>query len=190
MVKAPQLTLAFALVMGLSACAPQPDPSAAAPMVSPQVQRIRRIMQTTTGDPAAGKPIFVDRCANCHELGGNAFNVGPNLTHYLRDPQHVDFLIHAIVDPRAELQDFHTASEIRMKDGRTLTGVILSDTDADPVTLVQTSGRITKISHTDIDAMHPILRSLMPEDLLSGLTDRQVADFFAYLMTAAPHPAK
>jgi putative heme-binding domain-containing protein len=67
-----------------------------------------------------------------------------------------------------------------MKDGRTLTGLIVEQS-GDALTLVDAQNQRTVLSRIDVKEVEASSVSLMPEGLLEALTPEQVRDLFTYL---------
>ena len=74
-----------------------------------------------------------DDCAACHRVAGVGHDVGPDLA-IVRD-KDVDYLVKNILDPNAVVEPRFINYVIAMKDGRTLSGVIKTESAAE-VTLV------------------------------------------------------
>ena len=90
-----------------------------------------------------------------------------------------------LVNPSAEIREGFESVVIITEDGRTATG-FLYDQDNRVVVLRGVDGQNITIARDKIEEMVPSKKSLMPEGLLSKLTDQQLRDLFAYLRTAQP----
>src|SRR5207237_4636768 len=77
-------------------------------------------------DSKNGKQVFVSRCATCHRLERQGVVVGPELVAMRTQPKEV-ILLHVIV-PNYEVAPAFTAYELETRDGRTLSGLIASET--------------------------------------------------------------
>ena len=75
--------------------------------------------------------------------------------------------------------------QVQTKDGRRLSG-FLSDRTNRLLILRGIDGSDTVVEQAQLESTHISPRSLMPEGLLTGLTDQQLRDFFAYLRIAQP----
>ncbi len=71
------------------------------------------------------------------------------------------------------------------KDGRTLTGLI-AEQNTRTVTLRGADNRTVLLNRDDIEELHALPMSLMPENQMNELADQDLRDFFAYLMSRAP----
>jgi putative membrane-bound dehydrogenase-like protein len=148
-----------------------------------QIRRLQALLQTGQGNPAAGRAIFAQNCANCHKLFGEGGSVGPELTGYERT--NLDFLLPAIVDPSAAIREEFTNFAVFTTDGRTLTGLI-EDQNTRTVTLRSVDNQTTLINRDRIESLQAQPVSLMPDGLLGKLVDPEIRDLFAYLMSRAP----
>jgi putative membrane-bound dehydrogenase-like protein len=62
-----------------------------------EVRRLNNDLRAAPGDPARGRRLFRERCANCHRLRGEGETIGPDLTYANRRDR--DFLLVSLVDP-------------------------------------------------------------------------------------------
>jgi putative heme-binding domain-containing protein len=148
-----------------------------------EMARLANALKAGKGDAKTGKEVFTATCAKCHKLFGEGGTVGPDLTGYERDKEA--YWIENIVDPSAVIREEYTTFVIQTKDGRTLTGIIAGQ-DKQTVTLKTPEGEEKRVARERIDEMKASPVSIMPEDQMRALTDRQVRDLFAYLMRQAP----
>jgi len=74
---------------------------------------------------------------------------------------------------------------VTTKDGRTLSG-FLADKDTRVVVLRGLDGVNQVLPQDQLAEMKPSRQSLMPEGLLSAISDQQVRDLFAYLRSTEP----
>ena len=75
--------------------------------------------------------------------------------------------------------------QLRTRDGRRLSG-FLSDRTNRLLILRGIDGSDTVIEQSQVESSNVSPLSLMPEGLLTGLSDQQLRDFFAYLRIAQP----
>jgi putative membrane-bound dehydrogenase-like protein len=130
-------------------------------------------------DRSNGRLVFHKACANCHRLFGAGGEVGPDLTGAGR--QNLDYLLGNMIDPSAVVTADFRMSVLVLEDGRILNG-ILSQQNARTVT-VQTAKERFVLGRADIESISPSPMSLMPDNLLQPLSDVQIRDLFAYLMS-------
>jgi putative heme-binding domain-containing protein len=138
-------------------------------------------------DRGHGRALFARDCASCHVLFGEGRKLGPDLTGSNR--KNIDYLLENVIDPGASVgADFRAVSFV-LADGRAVTGVISA---ADDRTLtVQTAQAPIVLDRHDIAEQVVQQQSLMPEGLLSKLSDDDVRDLVAYLTSPdqVPLPA-
>lgn len=132
------------------------------------------------GDPAEGKKLFTQACATCHKLFGEGNIIGPELTG--ADRKNVEWLLTQIVDPSAFIRPEYVNHNVEMKDGRSLTGLIVEQSDS-ALTLLDAQNQRTVLNRADVKEINASSTSLMPEGLLEPLTPQQVRDLFSYLQS-------
>lgn len=159
------------------------SPQASAKDQQPEIDRIRRVLAAGPGDPYKGEATFAQRCAACHKLFFKGGAIGPDLTAYQRDD--LGTLLPSIVTPSAEIREGFVNQILTTKDGRTLTGFI-PDQDGSTIILRGLDGQDVSIERDSIQELRAAAASLMPEGLLTGLTDQELRDFFAYLRIPQP----
>jgi putative membrane-bound dehydrogenase-like protein len=143
-----------------------------------------RVALTLAGDPLKGRAIWAKNCVVCHYFRGEGAGVGPNLGA-LTDKTPEDFLV-AILDPNDAVEPRFTAYNIETKDGRSLTGIIKSET-ATTLTVAQAGGTMETILRGDATEIRASGLSLMPEGLEQNMSPQDLANLIAYL-NSAPHP--
>ncbi|MBI5800927.1 MAG: c-type cytochrome [Verrucomicrobia bacterium] len=125
-----------------------------------------------------GKAVFVKTCAACHQFAGEGARVGPELTGVRLQPAEA-ILLHIIV-PDAEIYPGFTAYEAETKDGRSLTGLLASDTPTS-VTLRAAQGVEETLLRANIAKLTSSSTSLMPNELEKTMTRQELADLMAFL---------
>lgn len=130
------------------------------------------------GDAAEGRKLFTQLCANCHKLFNEGSALGPELTG--ADRKNVDWLLSQIVDPSAFIRPEYVNHNVEMKDGRSLSGLLVEQSDA-ALTLLDAQNQRTVLNRNDVKSVSASSTSLMPEGLLEALTPQQVRDLFSYL---------
>ncbi len=144
-----------------------------------EMSRIKSVIAKGGGDAAKGKVTFTQRCAVCHTLFGEGGKVGPDLTGYER--ANPDFWLLGVLDPSIEIREGFGAYIGKLKDGQILMGLIEKQ-DAGGVVLKDVAGQRHAVKQVDITSLEASPVSLMPEALLTGMSDAELSDFFAYLM--------
>jgi putative membrane-bound dehydrogenase-like protein len=130
------------------------------------------------GDPTRGNALFQQQCAICHRLKGAGNEVGPDLGMVADKP--VDWLMTAIFDPNAAIEDRYRAQILKLKSGGELTGLISTET-ANNVVVRVPGGAELPILRADITSQKAASHSLMPDGLEAVLPPQAVADLLAWM---------
>ncbi|MGB0578678.1 MAG: hypothetical protein ACPGVU_03150 [Limisphaerales bacterium] len=147
-----------------------------------EIAKYKKLIIAKKGDAKRGQPLYGLICGQCHTLFGEGGKVGPDITGANRSD--LDYLLHNILDPNAEIPNDYRTTNIDTKDDRSLTGVVVRQ-DARSVTIVTAAERVT-IAKNEIDSMRESELSMMPDALLQPLNEQQVRDLIAYLQLARP----
>lgn len=143
-----------------------------------RIMAVSQILGRGPGDAAAGKPLVVKACLNCHQLFGEGAQIGPDLSAV--DRKNLDVLLRNVIDPAAVIREGFQQYIVATTDGRILPG-LLAEEGAEKVTVLDAKGVRTSLRRADVESMARAETSLMPEGLLDGLSDEEIRDFFAYL---------
>ncbi|MBS0264581.1 MAG: HEAT repeat domain-containing protein [Planctomycetes bacterium] len=134
------------------------------------------------GNPERGRDVFFSQkvgCYGCHKLEGKGGSVGPDLSLVgrFRDPRA---LLEAIVFPSSTIVPEFRSLTIATRDGKTHTGMIVSDTsDA----LFLRTGQLAeiRIPRKEVEDIAPSAVSIMPQGLEKTMTDQEFADLLEFL---------
>ena len=135
------------------------------------------------GDIANGGHVFRKEgtCIKCHEVGQEGKQVGPNLSEIgsklAREAVYV-----SILDPSAAISFHYETYNVLLRDGRDVTGLLVSDTD-DSVTIKTAEAIEHTIPRAEIDEMVQHKVSLMPSGLAQNMTTKQIVDLVEYLLS-------
>ncbi|MEK7952536.1 PVC-type heme-binding CxxCH protein [Luteolibacter soli] len=139
-----------------------------------------RAMASKGGDAAAGKQLFQATCMICHQAKGEGTAVGPNLSG--AGAMGLESLLRNVLTPNAQLESGYYRHDITLKDGGLVSGFLASETPK--LIVLRQIGADERAIPVDQVKEHTISkRSLMPEGLIDGFGEKQVADLFAFLMT-------
>jgi putative membrane-bound dehydrogenase-like protein len=126
----------------------------------------------------AGAKVYEAACMACHKHGTRGNDVGPHLgTIRAWTPEQ---LLTNILDPNREVSPNFALYVIETKDGRTLSGLIMSET-AGNVVLKRVDGGQESLLRSDIQAISSTGTSLMPEGLEAAISPAQMADLIEFL---------
>jgi putative heme-binding domain-containing protein len=131
-------------------------------------------------DLGSGRMIFDKVCGNCHKMFGQGKGIGPDLTGSNRDS--LDYLLENIVDPSRVVPAQLRQSAVLMVSGRVINGTI---TRQDDNTLtIQTITEELIVPRGDVESIRKLNQSLMPDGLMTQLSDAQVRDLISYLQAS------
>ncbi|MCA9175510.1 MAG: PQQ-dependent sugar dehydrogenase [Planctomycetales bacterium] len=157
----------------------------------PPSERTRRLgavidveeLLTRAGDMERGEALFSRaagvQCRNCHRIGAQGKPLGPDLTAIGKQLDRRQ-LLQSILDPSAKIDPKFLAWTALTEDGEIHTGLI-TQRDERQVVLITAAGKSITIPTAEIARLAPQQKSLMPDLLLSEMTEQQVADLLAYL---------
>lgn len=134
------------------------------------------------GEATKGKVVFSSVCGACHKLYGEGGMIGPDLTG--GDRHKLTYLLENTIDPSAIVPADYRMSVFKLKDGRTLTGVIPAQTER--AITIQTPAEKLTIEKSQIAEQQQLPMSLMPEGLLTALGEENVVHLLKYLMSEGP----
>jgi putative membrane-bound dehydrogenase-like protein len=137
-----------------------------------------------SSNPSEGRRVFQQTCALCHALFGEGAKIGPDITG--SDRRNLDYLLENILNPSAVVPYDYRVWVVTTKADRVLNGIILAQ-NAQSVTLQTVSEKVS-LPRNEIESMSQSQLSMMPEGLLQALTDEQVANLIAYLMSPGQVP--
>ncbi|MGJ8726351.1 MAG: DUF7133 domain-containing protein [Roseibacillus sp.] len=175
----PDLALAGKARLTPSSSAPTLITIAEAAQIAQTFQKYQAIIQAS-GDVANGKTMYQGACAACHMVNNIGGKIGPDLSGagVMGDTS----LLRNILDPNASLETSYYRHDLKLRDGSFVSG-FMAEEDDQKITIRQIGADDRIIAKSDIETHSISKRSLMPEGLLLGMNDQQVADLFAYLRT-------
>jgi putative heme-binding domain-containing protein len=138
---------------------------------------------TTTGDPAAGRAVFLNmqkgQCVTCHKLEGTGGQVGPDLSK-VWETQSVAKLLEALLDPSKEIKEGYAAFTATTDAGQVYTGLKISANERE-VVLRDAQGKDITIPADEIDELVESRTSLMPEGVVAQLSFQEFIDLVSFL---------
>ncbi|WP_165243588.1 c-type cytochrome [Paludisphaera soli] len=123
-------------------------------------------------------------CATCHRFGSEGGGVGPELTA-VAGRFGVRDLLESIVEPSKVISDQYAAVVIAKTDGQVVTGRV-GNLFGDNLSVIEDMfdpGHATNVKREDIEEMKASSISQMPVGLLDSLTEEEVQDLVAFLLT-------
>jgi putative membrane-bound dehydrogenase-like protein len=134
-----------------------------------------------TGDAVAGKTIFKNNCSTCHrvELTGNM--IGPELTNIGKKFDKIS-LLDVIVNPSAAIVFGYEPWLVNTVEGESVFGFLVSE-NKQSIVIKDISGVQHVIPQNKISSKKKQQKSLMPEPITTGITEQNLADIAAFLLT-------
>jgi putative heme-binding domain-containing protein len=129
-----------------------------------------------------GRQALADaQCLSCHRFGNDGGVAGPELTgagakYSARD------LLESILEPSKVLSDQYQNHTVFLKDGDSVSGRLISDSDKEVVLETdRLSGVVEKVSREKVAELRASPLSPMPRGLANVLTKDEILDLIAYL---------
>ena len=117
-------------------------------------------------------------CFTCHKVGKMGVEYGPDLSTFGKQ-QPSEVIANAIAHPSADISHGYEGSEIKTKDGLTISGMILSS--GDPVMIKCMGGLVQTVPKERIASIQKMTGSLMYQPQQLGLTPQAISDIVAHL---------
>ena len=134
------------------------------------------------GDAAKGQAMFMQAgCVACHRVKGQFIDFGPDLTQ-IGAKLSQDGLFTAILYPSAAIEHSFVGQNVTTKEGQTVMGYVVSETDAE-LTLRMAGGASTTVKKASIVKKEELKDSLMPPGLAGAIGPQGLADLVAWLQT-------
>ena len=159
--------------------------------VAADKEKLKRMIASTLPDEViaqadvrAGRAVFTRMCGACHSIFGEGAKIGPELTGAQR--ANLDYVLENLIDPNALVGKNYQMTLVTLDDGRVLSGVVDTESDA-TVTLKTTSGGMT-LARSEIADLRTSPVSMMPEGQLEKLRFEELRDLVAYLRSPRQVP--
>jgi len=130
------------------------------------------------GNATRGAKVYETACMVCHRHLDRGNDVGPNLGTIKAWP--AEQILTNVLDPNREVSPNFALYIVETNDGRTLSGLIASET-AGNLTMKRADGGTDTALRSEIKSLTSPGISLMPEGLEAAITPQQMADLIAYL---------
>ena len=136
------------------------------------------------GDARRGHTVFMAekaKCKVCHRSGKEGGAIGPDLSRIGRIRNSRD-LLEAVVFPSSSLVREYEPYNVVTTDGKLLSGLIVRETET-VIYLQQQVGEPLAIPREEIEEISPSTVSIMPKGLDQALSEAELADVIAYLLS-------
>jgi putative heme-binding domain-containing protein len=130
------------------------------------------------GNIDGGREVFRRVCSTCHKIGMEGANLGPELTNV---GSRLDSykLVESIVDPNASIDEKYVSTTVITDDGRSITGLLVSETPDDVVIFNGKEKKTIKVA--EIEERVKLKQSSMPEGLAATLSPNELLDVIEFL---------
>ncbi len=129
-----------------------------------------------------GKQLFAETgCLGCHQVDGKTELLGPNLKDVAKNFSREEIL-EAIQYPSRQIKPSMGGVRITKKDGAILLGRVLNS-DKDQLSFMVVGNQVVNVTKSEIEKMEEEMKSLMFENLLTGMTDEKRAALLDFLMS-------
>jgi putative heme-binding domain-containing protein len=133
------------------------------------------------GETGPGEILSQQLCQTCHIIKGKGHDFGPELSQ-IGSKLPREAIYESIIHPDAGISFGYEGSELQMKDGSTLVGIVYNET-GDQVSLKMPAGASATIKTDEITGRTKMDHSMMPANLTQGLSEQQMANLVEYLYT-------
>jgi putative heme-binding domain-containing protein len=155
---------------------------------APESEGPTRPEELSGGSWSRGKAVFFGekaRCSACHAVRGEGGKVGPDLSNL----GHRDYasVLRDVREPSFAINPDHITYNLALLDGRVLTGTVRSE--AGTLRIGDAQGRETLVNRSDVEELHPLPTSTMPEGLAEAAGPEALKDLLTFLLTPDLTPA-
>jgi putative heme-binding domain-containing protein len=126
-----------------------------------------------------GYKIFVQNCSNCHKIGAEGANIGPNLDGVSKWGPTA--LATKIIDPNRNISEAFRNYTVKLKDGNILSGLYRRDEGA-IIVFADAAGREFSMAKNDIAERIPSKVTLMPDNFRNSLSQKEFNGLLNYLL--------
>lgn len=156
-----------------------PSDSARALVVQSKADAVRK----AAIDLDVGKRVFQERCATCHQLGGQGKVIGPQLDGAI--VRTIDRLCEDILWPNRNVDEAFRITNVLLEDGETISGLVLDRTD-NSLEIVDQAGKSQRVARGQIEQEKVSKLSLMPGNFEELITDVELASLIGYMKSQQP----
>jgi putative heme-binding domain-containing protein len=133
-------------------------------------------------DARHGLEVFTQTCAACHAIDGKGGNIGPQLDGI--GGRGATRLLEDILDPGRNVDKAFRLTMATKKDGAVVTGMLRRE-EAGQIILVDLAGQETRLQQSEVSARKETETSLMPPNFAELLSEPQLNDLLAFLLSKA-----
>jgi putative heme-binding domain-containing protein len=132
------------------------------------------------GNAGNGATVFKNNCAICHQVQNEGTDFGPKLNEIgTKLPREA--LLDAIVDPSSGISFGFETTELVLKNGQTVQGLVTEKNDNE-ITLKLPGGTTNRVKTSEVKLLKVLPASMMPQ-LHEAISKQELADLLSYLAT-------
>jgi putative heme-binding domain-containing protein len=120
-------------------------------------------------------------CVMCHRADGIGQQAGPNLAT-ISNASDPDYALESLLQPSRNVAPQFESFMITTRDGQALMGFEINDV-GDSLNFINIIGETFSVKFDDIVSRTVLPTSIMPEGMVSKLTDAEVRDLLAFLQS-------
>jgi putative membrane-bound dehydrogenase-like protein len=152
---------------------------------SAEHERLTQAALTRSGNVERGRKVFHDversLCLKCHRLGDKGERIGPDLTGVGGRFSRI-YLVESILQPSRTIAPSYGTLVLTLQSGKVLTGVKVAETET-TLTVADNQGQKQEVRKADIEKQEPSPVSTMPEGLEKRITEDELVDLIAFLVS-------
>lgn len=152
-----------------------------APEVAASIRRRTQRYRSRPGNALAGKPVFKERCAVCHQVAGQGKKVGPNLDGI--GTRGLARLMEDVLAPNRNVDAAFRATMIATEDGQVVTGALRPDDGGELLVVVNEKGEEVRIPKSEVARQKRSPLSPMPANMATAINDDDFMALMAYLLS-------
>jgi putative heme-binding domain-containing protein len=133
---------------------------------------------TMPGHADRGRKVWQRVCSECHQLGNEGSEVGPDLRTVTK--RYKETLLADILMPNQNIEAGYEEYLVETTDGQQITGILAKETPT-TLTLRRKKGEQDTVLRSKVRSMRSLSVSPMPENLDESITIEQMADLIAFI---------
>lgn len=130
-------------------------------------------------DKVKGKEVFVTNCQNCHKIGNEGADIGPDLT-LIKNKYDKNALLDAIINPSANLA-FGYEPWLFTTSQDSYFGFLIAD--GQNIVIKDLLGKLTTLKAKDVKSRTQQKNSLMPDPSTLQIKEKDLSDLAGFLLS-------
>lgn len=128
-------------------------------------------------------------CAACHRFDGLGGAIGPDVTS-VRNKFDMAYVLESIIDPSKAISDQYGSSEVELKSGEALVGLVVESGEVLKVYPADVKAEPRVVKRSEVKSVKESKISQMPPGLINMLNAQELADLMGYIMSGGDRGAK